>query len=499
VFTLFHAKPLASLFLTLPLCFVKDLNHGVDSLPRLIRSRTRKLAINIMVGEGEGPVAMDDTVNTTENMEVKIDVLANDVGDKLFVQDIIGLGPSNGAAVIDEDGAGILYTPNEEFCETDSFGYEVIDGQNKTDTATVTVNVICDGSDPSNNAPDAMDDSVSTRVNTEVVIDVLENDTDPDLDELTIKDELVVPPAFGTAEVDAFGSIITYVPNTGFCGGSDSFAYEVSDGKGGTDIARASINVVCEGSNSAPEAMDDSVSTTTNTEVVIDVLANDEDDDGDELTVAQELVQDPANGSAEVDAFGSVVTYVPNNGFCGSDAFGYEILDGRGGTDEARVSIRVDCNSAPMAENDAASTVENTKVDIYVLDNDTDPDLDKLTVQDITGTGPSNGTADINGLGSFITYVPGSGFCGSDSFGYEVSDGRGGTATATVAISMVCEDDERPADECESKSCKDLDSAPKKAAKGEKKKAKTAKNGQKEDDAEDGSKKSKSKAKGSKS
>jgi hypothetical protein len=89
---------------------------------------------------------------------------------------------------------------------------------------------------------------------------------------------------------------------------------------------------------SPPVAADDSASTPSGVSVVIEVLANDTDADGDELRLAS--VGSSAHGTATAQADGSV-TYSPAAGFDGSDSFVYTVSDGRGGTDTASVSITV--------------------------------------------------------------------------------------------------------------------------------------------------------------
>jgi len=89
-------------------------------------------------------------------------------------------------------------------------------------------------------------------------------------------------------------------------------------------------------------------------------------------------------------------------------------------------------NDLPVATNDSASTNEDTSVNIDVLSNDSDPDLDTLTNTGVvSGSGPSNGTVTLNGDGETFDYTPDPDFNGQDSFVYTISDGKGGTATAT--------------------------------------------------------------------
>ncbi|WP_188860062.1 Ig-like domain-containing protein [Marinobacterium nitratireducens] len=93
----------------------------------------------------------------------------------------------------------------------------------------------------------------------------------------------------------------------------------------------------------------------------------------------------------------------------------------------------VSSNTAPVAKNDSASTTAGTAVTINVLANDSDPDGDTLTVSSTSGV---NGTAKINANGS-ITFTPASGFSGTETFNYSISDGRGGNASASVSVSVA--------------------------------------------------------------
>ena len=91
-------------------------------------------------------------------------------------------------------------------------------------------------------------------------------------------------------------------------------------------------------------------------------------------------------------------------------------------------------NAIPEANDDGLSIDRNSPaVLIDVLANDSDADEDSVLVIEST-TAASNGTVVNNG--DVITYTPNSGFIGVDSFDYTVSDGEGGTDTATVTITV---------------------------------------------------------------
>ena len=96
--------------------------------------------------------------------------------------------------------------------------------------------------------------------------------------------------------------------------------------------------------NQPPTANDDAATTDEDTFVEITVLANDSDPDGDPLSVA--ISGEPPNGASAVN--NNVVTYTPNGDFNGTDSFTYTISDGKGGTDDATVTVTVNSvNDAP--------------------------------------------------------------------------------------------------------------------------------------------------------
>ena len=133
---------------------------------------------------------------------------------------------------------------------------------------------------------------------------------------------------------------------------------------------------------------------------------------------------------------GDTTTYQPNTGYSGPDAFQFKANDGQiDSSAAATVSITVNhVNHAPVANNDSASTPPATPVTVNVLANDSDPDNDTLTV---TGAStPAHGTAAVN-ANNTVTYTPTAGYSGPDSFTYDVSDGNGGTASATVSITVT--------------------------------------------------------------
>ena len=200
----------------------------------------------------------------------------------------------------------------------------------------------------------------------------------------------------------------------------------------GYAVAALTANIT-DNDNAPPVAVDDNAQTAAPNAVIVSVLTNDSDPDGQALTVT--AVTQPANGSAQISGGGTTVTYTPNATFGGQDAFTYTISDGNGGTATGSVFVNVTApNLAPIAVDDSRQTVTGNAVIVAVLANDSDPDSDPLTIASVTQ--PAHGTAQIDNVTQRVIYTPAAGYVGADQFTYTVSDGRGGSATATVSITV---------------------------------------------------------------
>jgi hypothetical protein len=370
----------------------------------------------------DAPDAVNDSASTNEDAAVTIAVRANDtdVENDAFSVTAVTQG-ANGNVAINPDGT-VTYTPNANFNGADAFTYTVSDGTGGSDTATVSVTV-----HPVNDAPDAVDDTASTDEDTAVTISVLVNDVDVDGDTLTILG--IGQGANGSVAVS--GSNLIYTPNANFQG-TDSFTYMADDDKDGFDTATVTVTV--NAVNDAPDAVNDSASTSEDTAVTVSVLGNDTDLDGDSLSIS--AVTQGTNGGVTIS--GANVIYTPNANFNGADSFTYIVSDGNGGSDTATVSLTITAaNDAPDAVNDAASTNEDVAVTVSVLGNDSDLDGDSIAISAVTQG--ANGAVTISG--SNVIYTPNANFNGADSFNYTISDGNGGSDTATVSVTINATND----------------------------------------------------------
>ena len=280
--------------------------------------------------------------------------------------------------------------------------------------------------------PVAINDTATTIPATPVSIDVLANDHDPqnDIDSSTLKVIDTSNLASGSTAVVNAGKIL-YTPAASFLG-TESFTYQVADTLGNlSNIATVSVNVSAA-NYQPPVANNDSLTVLEDGSGTVDVLTNDTDPGGYTLAVTGNTA--PLHGS--VSNVGGNFTYTPQKLFSGSDHFTYTISDGHGPGVTATVNITVThVNHNPVANNDTVVATLDKPLSIDVLGIDSDPDVgDIISVQSFAQ--PAHGSVTENADGTLL-YTPNSGYKGPDSFTYAITDGHGGTASATVNITVI--------------------------------------------------------------
>jgi ELWxxDGT repeat protein/autotransporter-associated beta strand protein len=283
---------------------------------------------------------------------------------------------------------------------------------------------------PTNLPPMAPDLTVTTSENTPVAIDVAAGASDPDgdLDPATVR--VIAPPAHGSVAVDPATGAATYTPEANYHG-TDTFHYAMSD-TGGLS-ASASVTITVQFVNQPPTAVDDTARTLRNTPVVINVLANDSDIEGDLDPTSLRVGPGPSHGSATVDPQTHLVTYTPMTGFVGMDPFSYTIGDTAGASASATVTVNV--RDHPPQAHDVAATLSGIgPVTIDVTANVTDAGNDVIPGSVRIVKPPIEGTAIVDPATGKVTYNPGAKFTGIDMFIYSVSDSLGSSGGATVVL-----------------------------------------------------------------
>ncbi|KDS76391.1 putative hemolysin, partial [Bordetella bronchiseptica KM22] len=336
--------------------------------------------------------------------------------------------------------------------------------------------------DVNNPAPTAVADTGTTYEDTTLTVTdpaqgVLKNDTDPDNDDLHVSAVNGQPANVGAAIAGDNGGTFTlnadgtytFNPGPDFqnlakdATAETSITYTVSDGEGGTSSATLTITVT--GTNDAPTltpnvTLDDQANNDGEAITPVDISGQFEDvDNGDTLTFTADglppgLTLDPATGIIS----GTLDNSASQGGANNDGVYTVEITatDANGASVSQTFEWDVN-NPAPTAVADTGTTDEDTTLTVTdpaqgVLENDTDPDNDDLHVSAVNGqpgnvgaaiAGDNGGTFTLNADGTY-TFNPGPDFqnlakdaTAETSITYTVSDGEGGTSSATLTITVT--------------------------------------------------------------
>ena len=277
-------------------------------------------------------------------------------------------------------------------------------------------------------AVQAFDDTATTPQNVPVSIPVLDND----LGTGTIT--AATDGALGDVDIAADGLSVEFSPHVNAIG-SDSFTYTFDDGAGSTDTA--TVQVTISDGTTFPVATNDSFAIAEDAAVTtFPVLDNDSAGEGGPPKITNASVG--AKGTVAIADGGTGLTYRPHANAFGSDTFTYTITDDLAHSSTATVTMTISpSNDVPNAVNDAGLSVPESAgaTALAVKANDTDPDGDALLIT--ARTNGAHGTTAITDGGTGLTYDPNQLFFGSDAFTYTISDGHGGSDTATVLVTVV--------------------------------------------------------------
>ena len=291
--------------------------------------------------------------------------------------------------------------------------------------------------DNSNASPVANDDFFTTTIDTPVYLAVLSNDTDDKaldyFSSVTTELLLKVISGFenGHVERDLNGNINgMYIPNSGFVG-TDTATYTITDSQAAvSNIATISVTVL---PNQAPIAIDDDVSVVEGTSTYLDIMSNDQDD-GDIYSSTISIVSDFTNGV--FDPY--MELYTPHTGFVGIDTATYTITDKHGvASNVATITVTVSGNLTPIATDDIILVTEGASTFLDIMSNDhDDDDLYSSIIKIISPF--TSGTFDTH----TEMYTPLTGFKGSDTATYTITDKHGAvsnvaTITVTVAANLA--------------------------------------------------------------
>nr|WP_309544330.1 Ig-like domain-containing protein [Arthrobacter sp. RT-1] len=267
---------------------------------------------------------------------------------------------------------------------------ETSDDADKDSADEVQQTVLPDRTKP-NSPPSAKPDAFGVRAGKTTILPVLDNDTDPDGDILTLR-----PPA----EVKS-GTLSTIYGDTGFQvavpadkTGTDSFQYTVDDGRGLSGTADVALRIVPAGENSAPQQKPNRETTLVLQQgkaLTQNILPNWIDPDGDDLFAESVTSPDPLD-QVRIRPDGQL-TFQDSGTAPGRKVLTVRISDGKA-TAEGRIAVDVRAPGAlpPLANADHVIAGAGADTVIAPLKNDVDPQGGSLRLAQATTDEQSTAT-----------------------------------------------------------------------------------------------------------
>jgi hypothetical protein len=299
-------------------------NSGEASNPNAT-SNVATVSISIA---NTAPTAVNDVATVNEGQAVSIAVLGNDLDSETAATGVSSVSNViNGEAVIETDGT-ITFTHDGSETTTASFDYIANDGfLPSVAAATVSITV-----NPINDSPSAVADAIEIGIagtatsliggNTSVVT----NDSDPESDSLSAL--LVSAPTFASSFSLNHDGSFSYT-HDGSNNLSDVFRYRAQDDSSEPSNPLALSNIVSvtiSVSNTPPLAVADVASVAEGASVILDVLANDSDNETGVPTIVKNLLN-VTNGSAVINS-DNTISYTHDGSETSEASFEYTANDG---------------------------------------------------------------------------------------------------------------------------------------------------------------------------
>lgn len=337
--------------------------------------------------------------------------------------------PKNGTLTVDKTTGAFTYTAGSS-AGTDAFHYTAQDTSNGLTSAPGVISITIDSSGGSGGGGTGSSTGVfATDGSLYVYQDTPATGTFFAYSDAggSLTYNIKATPADG--KVSVTGDQFTYTPTSGFSG-SDSFTYTATDGTSGTTSQPSTIYVTVQaalgpgstGVYTTPVASNISYGTGTGTTLQGSLAATSSDGGAIEYQISTE----PAHGTVTIDPATGLFTYTPDTGYTGTDTFTYTAYDPATGlvSGSATITVTVGGSSGTAPTLNAGSTTLKTSGDentpLYGSLPSAAKPGDSLTFS--VSSAPTHGVVAINATTGTYSYVPDSGYTGSDSFDYKVTD-----------------------------------------------------------------------------
>jgi hypothetical protein len=351
----------------------------------------------------------------------------------------LGNVPAKPDATISADYQGGSFRFLSDQVGTHNIEYAVTDGT-LTTTGTVRIDVLAPPE--ARTQPIAVPHTAFIREQTTQQVDVLATDVDPSGGVLVITG-VTQPLAATGIRVEILGQRILRVTLNRPLDAPVDFHYRISNGLAETEGTVTVVQLPALTVHQPPVANPDTISVRVGDTTDIPVLANDQQPDGETLTLDPTLATSLPGGAGLLFVSGNVLRYLaPSKPGNFTAAYRVTGADGQWATAEVKISVReldAATNNPPVPKTVTARVLAGDTVRIPIPLAGVDPDGDSVQLLG-QETNPSKGA--VLAVGSdWMDYQAGEYSAGTDTFSYAVVDALGARAIGTVRVGIASRTD----------------------------------------------------------
>lgn len=319
---------------------------------------------------------------------------------------------------------------------THSLEYTVTDGDK---TATGTVRVDVQAAPEPNTAPITTPKTVFVQSLSTQTVDITASDFDPAGNVLMVTAVSPLEASTGVQVQTVEQRYLRITLTAPLDDGPVSFTYTVTNGLAAAQGTVTVVQIPRPARLQPPIATNDQVTARVGDAIDIDVLANDSQPDGEDITLEPSLVKNVSSGGGLLFVSGTELRYLaPKTPGNFTAEYAIEGPDGQRATAQVAISVReadTATDNPPVPETLTARVVAGQSVRVMVPLDDIDPDGDSVQLLGVDSN-PEKGS--VTSVGSnYFDYEAGNYSAGTDTFTYTVVDGLGARATGTVRVGIA--------------------------------------------------------------
>jgi PKD repeat protein len=399
-------------FATYHFTFIASDSYG-DSAP------TAMTIIILPVNDAPVAIGTAYTLNEDESLETQLQGFDDDSGTLTY--EILEFSQEVSIEIIDAQRGTIKIIPGKNINGAFQFTFQVSDGLDSSEPATVNLVVL-----PENDPPVGSAGTIHLDEDTPKIFQIsgLDIENDP------LSYAIHMEPERGTLSLNEQSGECHYTPPTDESG-LFSFMFTTSDGQLTSEPVM--FTLIIDPVNDPPVAQNNTIETLEDTSIEITLQA----DDIDSAIEAFSIMAFPDGHLELIDPSTGLCQYTPLTNYFGPDIFSFMASDAESTSQPGLITIHITPVNDPPVASSMSITANEDQVRTITL-NTFDPDGDPITFTMLSN--PDHGEVSnfvYENETMTVQYKPYTDYYGSDQFSYELNDGQYKSSIAVVDIDVL--------------------------------------------------------------